>query len=146
MPDEKRIKFIPATLNARAWAFNIDCLMASIICIPFLKDKMPDLSSIMPTISAESTMANTNDITKMIGTVMEPFYGVMIITGLVTIIYFVLSEILFKGSTIGKRIMKIKTVNINDPSSEPPILKTLIRSILKCVTAFYCIDITNITM
>ncbi|MDR2735254.1 MAG: RDD family protein [Puniceicoccales bacterium] len=143
MLSKNNIRFIPATLNNRAWAFNIDCLVIGLISIPFLRDKMPDLSALMPDTSA---LLKADDLNVIAKNLTEPFQGIMIISIIISIIYFSISEILSHGSTLGKRLMKIKTIDINDPASSPSALQTLIRSSLKCITAFYCIDITNITI
>jgi uncharacterized RDD family membrane protein YckC len=143
MLDDKRNRFLPATLNSRAWAFNIDCLLASLICIPFVRNHLPDLQSL---ISDNRILANSGDLGKLTGIIMEPFGKVMLISGIVTFAYFAISEILWHGTTIGKRLLKIKTVRTNDPFSGPSALQTLLRSIMKAAATFYCMDITNITI
>jgi uncharacterized RDD family membrane protein YckC len=105
---------------------------------------MPDLSSLWVPIDAPSAAINVNDIAKIAESITKPFSKLMVLGCIICIVYFAISEILFRGTTIGKRLFQIKTVMINDPCSGPSPFQTLMRSILKCAAAFYCMDINSI--
>ena len=142
--DQNMLEIYPANLGVRAIALILDCVMigaityliATTILYPifhpgfidklqaFLEQQSSADMGLMEMMKAQADFEMANP---------EPFLDTQYLFTIIVWVYFALSEILMQGSTLGKKVFRLQTIDLN--TLKYPTGKTiLIRNCVKTIS------------